>query len=90
MERTKIFQILEKIKFYLATRPDEKYVGDIAHWKDSEDALEEAIKSLGLPYEIDHGGGAFYGPKIDVKIEDAIGREWQCSTIQFDFQNGLI
>lgn len=75
----------EKIKFYLATRPDEKYVGDIAHWKDSEDALEEAIKSLGLPYEIDHGGGAFYGPKIDVKIEDAIGREWQCSTIQFDF-----
>ncbi|MBT6120784.1 threonine--tRNA ligase [bacterium] len=75
----------EKIKFYLATRPDEKYVGEIAHWKDSEDALEEAIKSLGLPYEIDHGGGAFYGPKIDVKIEDAIGREWQCSTIQFDF-----
>ena len=75
----------DKIKFYLATRPEEKYVGDVSHWKDSEAALEDAIKSLGLPYEVDHGGGAFYGPKIDVKIEDAIGREWQCSTIEFDF-----
>jgi threonyl-tRNA synthetase len=47
--------------------------------------LRNAIIAAGLPFEVDEGGGAFYGPKIDVKIEDAIGREWQCSTVQFDF-----
>ena len=51
----------------------------------AETALLETIKKLGLEYDVDHGGGAFYGPKIDIKIEDALGREWQCSTIQFDF-----
>jgi len=54
-------------------------------WEIATDSLRKAIESVGLPYEIDEGGGAFYGPKIDVKIKDAIGRMWQCSTIQFDF-----
>lgn len=75
----------EKVKVYLSTRPKEKYVGEIAEWDSAENALREAISSLDLPFEVDEGGGAFYGPKIDVKIEDAIGREWQCSTVQFDF-----
>lgn len=75
----------DKVKVYLSTRPEEKYVGDLAHWESAENALREAISILQLPFEVDEGGGAFYGPKIDIKIEDAIGREWQCSTIQFDF-----
>ena len=54
-------------------------------WHDAEAALEAALKRAGLPYEIDEGGGAFYGPKIDIKLKDALGRTWQCSTIQFDF-----
>jgi threonyl-tRNA synthetase len=71
---------------YLSTRPGEgKAVGDPAQWRDAEAALEAALKRSGVPYEIDEGGGAFYGPKIDLKIKDAIGREWQLSTIQFDF-----
>lgn len=68
----------------LSTRP-EKSVGDDAAWQRATEALELAIKKVGLPYEIDHGGGAFYGPKIDVKIKDVLGRYWQCSTIQCDF-----
>ncbi len=75
----------DKIKVYLSTRPKEKYVGDLESWAKAENALRDAIEHLNLPYEVDEGGGAFYGPKIDVKIEDAIGREWQCSTVQFDF-----
>ncbi|NDC82125.1 threonine--tRNA ligase [bacterium] len=74
-----------KVKVFLSTRPKEKYVGDLDRWATSETALKNAIESAGLPYEIDDGGGAFYGPKIDIKIEDAIGRQWQCSTVQFDF-----
>jgi threonyl-tRNA synthetase len=71
---------------YLSTRPGEdKAVGDPALWRDAEVALEAALKRAAIPYEIDEGGGAFYGPKIDLKIKDAIGREWQLSTIQFDF-----
>lgn len=73
------------VKTYISTRPEEKYVGDISLWKDAQTALENATSELGLSFDIDEGGGAFYGPKIDIKIEDAIGREWQCSTIQFDF-----
>lgn len=72
-------------KIYLATRPEKKYVGDIDKWNDAEKSLENALKKTGYDYEIDAGGGAFYGPKIDIKIKDAIGRLWQCSTIQFDF-----
>ncbi len=69
---------------FLSTKP-EKSVGDPAQWKDAENALEASLKRAGLPYEVDNGGGAFYGPKIDLKINDALGREWQLSTIQFDF-----
>lgn len=70
---------------YIATRPAGKCVGDDAHWRAAEDALKKVVAARELPVDIDEGGGAFYGPKIDVKIRDAIGREWQCSTIQFDF-----
>ena len=71
-------------KLYLATRP-EKFVGDPEVWDESEAALLAVLKDSGLEYEVDEGGGAFYGPKIDLKLRDSIGREWQCSTIQVDF-----
>ncbi len=73
-----------EVKAYLSTRP-EKAVGEEARWDQATRSLEAAIKAEGLPYEVDKGGGAFYGPKIDLKVKDAIGREWQTSTIQFDF-----
>ena len=69
---------------YLSTKP-EKSVGEDIMWHDAEVALEETLKRMGVPYEVDAGGGAFYGPKIDLKVKDALGREWQLSTIQFDF-----
>lgn len=69
---------------YLSTRP-EKSVGDPQMWKDAEAALESSLKRLGVAYDVDAGGGAFYGPKIDLKVRDALDREWQLSTIQFDF-----
>jgi threonyl-tRNA synthetase len=72
------------INAYLSTMP-EKAVGDPARWADATEALREAIVAEGLSYEVDEGGGAFYGPKIDLKVKDAIGREWQLSTVQFDF-----
>ena len=71
-------------KMMLSTKP-EKAVGDDAVWEVSTQALKNAMDKNGLVYEIDEGGGAFYGPKIDIKITDAIGREWQCGTIQLDF-----
>ncbi len=74
----------EDIVAYLATRP-EKAVGDPARWELAQRSLEAALKAEGIPYEMDEGGGAFYGPKIDLKTRDAIGREWQMSTVQFDF-----
>ncbi|MGE4584010.1 MAG: threonine--tRNA ligase [Sphaerochaeta sp.] len=73
-----------EINAYLSTKP-EKSVGDPARWDDATEALRQAIVAEGLSYEVDEGGGAFYGPKIDLKIKDAIGREWQLSTVQFDF-----
>uniref|UniRef100_A0A7R9VNR4 threonine--tRNA ligase n=1 Tax=Chlamydomonas euryale TaxID=1486919 RepID=A0A7R9VNR4_9CHLO len=73
-----------KYEINLSTRP-EKSVGDNVFWKISEDALVEALKSKGWSYAVDAGGGAFYGPKIDIKIQDAIGRKWQCSTVQLDY-----
>ena len=73
-----------EIKPYLATRPA-KAVGDPARWEQALKALENAVKKAGLECEVDNGGGAFYGPKIDLKVKDAIGREWQTTTIQFDF-----
>jgi threonyl-tRNA synthetase len=68
----------------LSTRP-EKAVGEVAIWDKAIAALKGALERKGLDYVLDEGGGAFYGPKIDLKIEDAIGRKWQCSTIQLDF-----
>jgi threonyl-tRNA synthetase len=75
----------EEYEIYLATRPEKKYVGKVEEWNRAEASLENALKKTGYKYEVDEGGGAFYGPKIDIKIKDAIGRLWQCSTIQFDF-----
>ncbi|MCB1102384.1 MAG: threonine--tRNA ligase, partial [Kiritimatiellae bacterium] len=74
----------DQITAYLSTRPA-KAVGEPALWDDATRSLEKALQLEGLPYEVDEGGGAFYGPKIDMKVKDAIGREWQMSTIQFDF-----
>jgi len=69
---------------YLATRPKEKYLGSDAEWEFATNALRAALEAKDLPYEVDEGGGAFYAPKIDVKLKDALGREWQCPTIQVD------
>jgi len=74
----------EDITAYLATRP-EKSVGDPERWEQAQVSLEKAVAAEGLDCKVDVGGGAFYGPKIDLKIRDAIGREWQTTTIQFDF-----
>ena len=60
-------------------------VGSDETWDKAEEALEAAIKNLGYPYRIDEGDGAFYGPKLDFVLTDAIGREWQCGTFQLDF-----
>mmetsp|Transcript_24096 Transcript_24096/g.41178 ORF Transcript_24096/g.41178 Transcript_24096/m.41178 type:complete len:240 (-) Transcript_24096:326-1045(-) len=68
----------------LSTRPD-KAIGSDSIWELATASLEGALKEKGWKYGIDEGGGAFYGPKIDIKIKDAIGRTWQCSTIQADF-----
>jgi threonyl-tRNA synthetase len=73
----------DKFDIKLSTRPDVRIGSDEA-WDKVEGALEGAIKSLGLPYEINPGDGAFYGPKLDFKLTDAIGREWQCGTFQVD------
>jgi threonyl-tRNA synthetase len=72
------------IKAYLATKPPES-VGEQSRWDQALESLRNAVSAEGLSYEIDEGGGAFYGPKIDLKIKDALGREWQMTTIQFDF-----
>jgi threonyl-tRNA synthetase len=69
---------------FLSTQP-EKYVGEPADWEKATEALRRAVEGQNIPYEVDEGGGAFYGPKIDLKVNDALGREWQLSTIQFDF-----
>ncbi|CAI5530948.1 unnamed protein product [Closterium sp. Naga37s-1] len=74
----------QQLEINLSTRP-EKSVGDDAIWEQATQALREALQDKGWDYTVDEGGGAFYGPKIDVKIMDAIGRKWQCSTIQVDF-----
>ena len=72
------------IKAYLSTRP-EKAVGEPERWEKAIDSLRKAVEKCGLECDVDEGGGAFYGPKIDLKLRDAIGREWQTTTIQFDF-----
>ena len=92
-----IFQLLDIVELVLgktfglsyrldlATRPDKK-LGTDATWDQAEHALEQALKHRGATYRLDQGGGAFYGPKIDIKFNDAIGREWQGATIQLDFE----
>jgi threonyl-tRNA synthetase len=92
-----IFQLLDIVELVLgktfglsyrldlATRPDKK-LGTDATWDQAERALEQALKHRGATYRIDQGGGAFYGPKVDIKFNDAIGREWQGATIQLDFE----
>lgn len=74
----------EQLKYYIATKP-EKAVGEDALWDKATESLKKACERENIKYEIDEGGGAFYGPKIDIKIKDALNREWQMSTIQFDF-----
>ncbi len=71
---------------YLSTRP-EKFVGSPENWERSTNALKAALETRKLAYEVDPGEGVFYGPKIDIKIKDVLGRSWQCSTIQVDFNN---
>jgi len=62
-----------------------KYVGTIKNWQKATRTLKYALNKLKLKYKLDKGGGVFYGPKIDIKIKDSLGREWQCTTVQFDF-----
>ena len=82
-------KILNKFGFkdfdiYLSTRP-EKYAGTTAIWEKATNALKYVLKNLKLKYEVDPAGGVFYGPKIDIKVKDSLGRPWQCTTIQVDF-----
>ena len=72
------------IQAYLSTKPA-KAVGDPARWEQATQSLRDALDQEGMSYEVDEGGGAFYGPKIDMKIKDALGRPWQLGTVQFDF-----
>ncbi len=76
----------EKFHVYLATRDKGgKYAGSLEDWGMATNVLRDVIQERGLPYDVDEGGAVFYGPKIDVKLLDTLGREWQCTTIQFDF-----
>ncbi|PKL38043.1 MAG: threonine--tRNA ligase [Spirochaetae bacterium HGW-Spirochaetae-1] len=83
LEMLAVFGFQEK-SIYLSTRP-EKSVGTDANWEVATNALRSALEKNSIKYTLDPGEGVFYGPKIDIKIRDAIGREWQCSTIQVDF-----
>jgi len=69
---------------FLSTRPD-KYVGSLKDWEQATQALKQALIAKNLNFQIDKGEGVFYGPKIDIKIKDALQRSWQCTTIQLDF-----
>lgn len=70
----------------ISTRP-EKYVGELSAWERAEDSLRQAVTRRGFNFSVDEGGGAFYGPKIDIKLKDCLDRSWQCSTVQLDFNN---
>ena len=83
------FELLDAFGFKdfyisLSTRP-ESYAGELDMWEHATESLRRALEERNLAYDIDDGGGAFYGPKIDIKIKDALGRDWQCTTVQFDF-----
>ncbi len=82
-ETLKVFGFGE-FEIELSTRP-EKYIGDEKDWEDATAALKKALEDKGLAYDVNEGEGAFYGPKIDIKLKDALGRAWQCATIQCDF-----
>jgi len=73
-----------KFEMEISTRPS-KSIGSDEDWERAETALKEVLDSEGLPYDLNEGDGAFYGPKIDIKLKDALGRKWQCATIQCDF-----
>ncbi len=73
------------IAMKLSTRPAE-FLGEVATWDHAETELRRALEAVGLAYTVDAGGGAFYGPKIDFDVTDALGRKWQCATIQLDYQ----
>jgi threonyl-tRNA synthetase len=75
----------DSFQAYLSTRNPEKAAGALQDWEAATDALRQSLERAKLPYKIDEGEAVFYGPKIDVKLLDALGREWQLSTIQFDF-----
>jgi len=75
----------QDVKFFMSTRPKD-FMGEIEAWDRAEAAIRRVLEATGHPFEVDAGGGAFYGPKIDLKIRDAIGREWQCTTFQLDYQ----
>ncbi|XP_054794223.1 LOW QUALITY PROTEIN: threonine--tRNA ligase, mitochondrial 1-like [Prosopis cineraria] len=79
----KVFGFTYDLK--LSTRP-EKYLGDLATWEKAETALKEALDEFGKPWQLDEGDGAFYGPKIDISVSDALSRKFQCATLQLDFQ----
>jgi threonyl-tRNA synthetase len=74
-----------EIAMKLSTRPEE-FLGEVAQWDQAEAALKQALEAAGQPYTVNEGDGAFYGPKIDFDVTDAIGRKWQCATIQLDYQ----
>ena len=80
-----VFGVADSVKLNLSTRPDD-FMGDIETWNKAEEELKAALDASGFTYGIKEKDGAFYGPKIDIHFEDAIGREWQCGTIQLDFQ----
>jgi len=76
----------EQFHVYLSTRDEgSKYAGSLEDWNMATQVLRDVIRERGLPHDVDEGGAVFYGPKIDVKLLDTLGREWQCTTIQFDF-----
>jgi threonyl-tRNA synthetase len=72
---------------YLSTRPEEKFIGSIETWNRSEKALGDALTAMGKTFTINPGDGAFYGPKLDFKLKDSVGRTWQCGTVQLDMNN---
>jgi threonyl-tRNA synthetase len=69
----------------ISTRPEEHYIGRLEDWDRAENILKTVLDERAIPYDINEGDGAFYGPKIDFKLKDALGRKWQCATIQVDF-----
>ncbi len=84
-----VFEIMKDFGFHdleieLSTQP-ENFMGEQKNWDTATQALKDSLETKGIQYKIDEGGGAFYGPKIDIKLKDAIGRQWQCGTVQCDF-----